>query len=165
MSTLPKPYDLRRSWSYALWLLSRKSYTGAEIRDKLLRKQAPAEVIQAVITKLEQYRYLDDQRYTESYVQSRKHKKGRLQIKQELRRKGISDHLMEQELEALDTETELQAASNLLRKNQWRFQTDDANKNHVKAYRYLAQRGFSVEIVQEALTQLKRQVDTDAQDK
>ena len=147
----PKTYDYSRSWNYVLWLLGRKMYTEAQLRDKLRRKEAEAETIERVMARLKELKFLDDAGFAEAYVNSRRGKKGRLALKQELFQKGIAETLVEETLEPLDTETQVQAALGVLEKQTWRFQKAPPEKRRAKAYAFLARRGFTGDVVREAL--------------
>ena len=56
----------------------------------------------------------------------------------------------------METDGQVESATVLLEKNAWRFknkdpQKDDPRKNRAKAYAYLARRGFTGDVVKEAL--------------
>ena len=147
----PKVYDYSRSWNYVLWLLGRKMYTEAQLREKLRRKEATVETIERVMARLKELKFLDDAGFAEAYVNSRKSRKGRLALKQELFQKGITETLVEETLEPLDTETQVEAALGVLEKQTWRFQKAPPEKRKAKAYAFLARRGFTGDVVKEAL--------------
>lgn len=130
------------AWSYALDLLSRRSYTVAEIRERLARKQAASEVIDNVIERLEQYRFVDDNAFAEAYVGSRQRRKGSIALRHELERKGVSEAITATALAPLDESVELSNAADLLQRNGWRFRGPDRSRNRSRAFAFLARRGF-----------------------
>ena len=134
-----------------LWLLGRKSYTVKQLRDKLKRKEAEAEVIDQVIARLIELKFVDDAAYAESFVRNRQKKKGRIALRQELFQKGISETVVDETLADLDTDGQIESATTLLEKNAWRFRKDELHKNRSKAYAFLARRGFTGDVVREAL--------------
>ncbi len=147
-----KPYTLERAWNYVLWLLGRQAYTAAQVKEKLVRKEVSPEIIGQVLEKLENYRFLDDARYAENYIQSRQRHKGKLALKQELRRKGVDEKLVEGALGVLDDEGQLEHATVLLRKQLPRLKkTDDPRKSYGKAYAFLARKGFTSDIIRGVL--------------
>ncbi len=149
------PYTYERSLNYVLWLLARKAYTEAELRGKLAKKEAAPEIVERVMARLAELRYLDDALYAEGYVQSRKHRKGRLALRRELVYKGVAETVVEETLAAIAPAEQLELAAALLEKQAWRFKKDDPRKSYAKAYAFLARRGFTSEVVKEALEQAK----------
>jgi len=134
-----------------LWLLGRKPYTKKQLRDKLVKKEAEAEVIEQVMEKLERLKFVDDQGYADMYVRSRQKRKGRIALRRELFQKGVAEEIVDKTLEPFETETQVDTATSILIKNAWRFQKEDRRKSHAKAYAFLARRGFTSDVVREAL--------------
>jgi regulatory protein len=79
-----------------------------ELRFKLSREEYREDIIDRVIDYVKHYGYLNDERFATAFVKSRKNKKSKLMIKNELQQKGISKDIvhavMEAEYEAVDTE-------------------------------------------------------------
>ncbi len=150
-----KPYTYERSWNYVLWLLGRKSYTKAQIREKLVKKEVEAEVLERVMLRLEDLHFVDDEQFAEAYVRGRQKQKGRIALRRDLYQKGVAEEIVDKTLEPLELEGQVEAATVLLTKNAWRFRNkdpqDDPRKNRAKAYAYLARRGFTGDVVKEAL--------------
>lgn len=99
-------------YNYCLELLSRKAYTQKELLEKLLRRGAPKELCEEVISRLKDEKLISDRDYREAFVHSRQtyKKQGFHKIRQDLYRKGI---LLEQS--DYDRETELENLSELVR--------------------------------------------------
>ena len=53
----PKPFTPERAWNYLLFLLSRRAYTVAELRERLLRRGLPDGEAEPLLTRLQE---LDD---------------------------------------------------------------------------------------------------------
>ncbi len=143
-------YDAKRAWNYALWLLGRQSYTGAQVAKKLAGKGATPETIEQVLGKLAELKLIDDALYAESYVRSRSRNKGALRLRQELFHKGVAEGLVEKALGELDEAAQVETALSLLKKNLWRWK-GEPRERYAKAYAYLARRGYPVEVAREAL--------------
>lgn len=154
-----KPYTLERAWNYVLWLLGRQAYTTAQVKEKLVRKQVAPEIIQQVLEKLGDYRFLDDVRFAEQYIQSRQRHKGKIALKQELRRKGVDEKLVEGALVELDDESQLEHATALLQKQLPRLQTGEERKRYGKAYAFLARKGFTSDIIRRVLEDVNLEED------
>ena len=148
----PKPpYTEARSVSYALWLLSRRAYTSAEVAAKLRAKDAAPEVVERVTARLQELGYLNDERYAEHYAESRARKKGPLALRRELLHKGVLESTVETTLAAHSPEDQLAHAKALLARQAWRFQRGDERKDRARAYAFLARRGFTPDVLREAL--------------
>ncbi len=118
----------------ALRFLSYRARTEKEIRDKL-----GPECTEEVIAKLKTYGYIDDQKYAQSYIESRLRSKPRSQklILLELKRKGITT-----EYRILNTDYELAQKALEKKKNL---------KTREQAMRFLASRGFSWDIIEKTV--------------
>ncbi|HUD44057.1 MAG TPA: RecX family transcriptional regulator [Patescibacteria group bacterium] len=68
-----------------------------EVRDNLLKKKASPEVIEKIISKLKEQRFLNDETFARMWVESRSRTKPRSHylLKLELRQKGINDEIIE----------------------------------------------------------------------
>ena len=88
---------VRRS---AQWHLSRRDHSEAELLTKLQRKTDNQEWINAIINECLDFNYLNDQRFCESFLRNAQHKgHGEARIKQDLKRKGITESLIKAALE------------------------------------------------------------------
>jgi len=88
---------VRRS---ALWHLSRRDHSEAELLTKLQRKTDNQEWIDIVINECLDFNYLNDQRFCESFLRNAQLKgHGEARIKQDLKRKGINEPLIKEALE------------------------------------------------------------------
>ncbi len=138
-------------------LLVAKAACGGAEPDAPLRDDAGSEEehhaaldasarIDAVIDWLRAHRYLDDQRFVESRLHARAARYGNLRIRQELAQHGLG--LSPTAAQALKA-TELDRASEV-----WRRKFGDAPADaaeHARQARFLAQRGFSAEVVSKLL--------------
>ena len=156
----PGPLAPERAWDYLLFLLSRRMYTTAELTKKLLRRGIDEAEAARLIARLAELKLVDDALYTDQYVNSRAASRGRLGLRRELTRKGVAPELVEERLTELTPEGQLTAATELLRKNAWRYEPQVAEERaqhdarlraRSKAFAFLARRGFTVDAVQGAL--------------
>ena len=138
-----------------LWLLSRQAYTTHQLKERLLKKKADLQVVEQVMAKLEDMKFVDDARYAEHYIHSRQRTKGKLKLKQELFQKGLDESTITQTLEDLSDEQQIASAIVLLEKQLSKFQKVESNKRYAKAYAFLARRGFSGDIIRSVLEQVK----------
>ncbi len=134
-------------------LLGRRDYSRKEIYDKYKdRLESPAD-LDAVLDDFAQLGWQSDTRFCESYLNSRCYRYGPIRLRYELGNKGISEDQIEQALAQQDMDWHAQAVDILQRKYN-DLDTKD-HKQKGKAYRFLAQRGFSTEHIQQALAVYK----------
>jgi regulatory protein len=144
----------------AIAWLSQREHSRLELRRKLLRvaqaeaalrAQASTEVtdeasceacVDALLDWLHQHRYLSEARFVESRVRSRAARYGNLRIRQELAQHGLAaDEATLRQLR----ESELERARELWQRKFGAVAADAAER--AKQMRFLAQRGFSPEVV------------------
>lgn len=87
---LPKRATLR-----AMNLLKSRPYTESQIREKLAQGAYPPECIDRAVEYVKSYRYVDDGRYAEEYIENQQDKKSRRVIEMDLLRKGIPKDMIE----------------------------------------------------------------------
>ncbi len=88
-----------------------------ELRLKLSREEYREDIIDRVIDYVKHYSYLNDERFATAYVKTRKNKKSKLMIKNELQQKGISNDIIQIVFEVeYDTEDEVDAELTAIRK-------------------------------------------------
>ncbi len=84
----------------AVGLLARREHSRTELRRKLKKKGFDEDNIDRVIEQLLSNKLLSDERFTETYINMRRHKGyGPLRIEQELRERGVDAELAEQFLD------------------------------------------------------------------
>ena len=124
--------------------------TEKQIRDFLARKGFLPPVVEYVVERMKDYNFLNDKEYAEDYIGGAAKRKGARLIKMELRAKGVSDEDAESALESLDEEREIQTAKELLEK--YLRGKDASDKTTLqKAYRHLLSKGFSYDVIKDAL--------------
>ena len=90
----------KRAMDYTLYLLGAKSYTEKEIACKLIGAYYSEPVISRTISKLIEYRFIDDAQYASDFTSQASRTKSKRVIKQLLLQKGISRDTVESTLEA-----------------------------------------------------------------
>ena len=134
--------------------LSFRSRSRKEIEQKLRQAKFSEEAIQFTLAELERLRFLDDAGFARLFAHDRllRHPMGRRLLEKELRQKGIDPEVIAEVLSEAYAETsEAEMAVRLLRKKAPQLARSDAQKARQKAVRFLSQRGFDWETIQEAL--------------
>lgn len=141
----------RRARLRAMHLLEDMDRTEAGLREKLRQGEYPEEISEKVIAYVRSFGYLNDARYAENFILSRKDSKSRREIEAILRKKGVSGADIEQAFSSCYTEEgELEAVRRILRKK--RFDPDTADRVQLqKIYGYLARKGFRYEIIRQVI--------------
>lgn len=162
-------YDYSRGLNYALYLLSLQMRTAYEIREKLLGKEMPEEMVEQIISYLSEHKFIDDVVYAQSFVRSRRHKYGDYRIKADLKRKGVSlediqkGYIELADEEAEDGETDDKSyVKQVLEKKiaattiDWdRIKIDYKYKYSLyqKLARFLASRGFAGDVIKNVISE------------
>lgn len=133
----------------ALTHISAMRKTEKQVRAFLAQKGYLPAVVEYVLEKMRGYDFLNDGKYAEEYLLHASKKKGGRLIRAELRAKGISEEDIDGALSGLDGETEVAAATGILRKY-LRGKTPDRETLY-KAYRYLLGKGFDHDAAKRAL--------------
>jgi len=89
-----------------------------ELRDKLARRDVPADLAERLLDRFTEVGLVDDEAFARSWVESRQRSRGlaRRALAQELRRKGVDDETTRTALDDLDPADEEAAARALVRK-------------------------------------------------
>ncbi len=133
----------------SLKFLSYRPRSEKEVRDSLTKKKASTEIIEQIIDRLKEHKFLNDLEFAQWFVRSRnlvKPKAGRV-IKMELKQKGIASEF----LENLETGDELANAKKLLDKKLARYKNLDRDEIYKKLGSFLARRGFDWDTIKKAI--------------
>ena len=134
-------------WNKSLDILSRREHSVSELRNKLIRFNPDPNDLKDVIERLKTSNFLDDKRFASAFIRSKAESGyGPNYISQYLAKKGIpSDKYDIYSLE-IDWEDKCLTQFNKKRRNK------EINfKEKEKILRFLAYRGFSYEIIKNAL--------------
>tara|TARA_R110001583_G_scaffold11285_1_gene51302 strand:+ start:16262 stop:16915 length:654 start_codon:yes stop_codon:yes gene_type:complete len=127
----------------AFWHLGRRDHSENELRIKLARKTDNQQWIDAVIEECYEYRYLDDERYCESFIRNAQNKgHGINRIQRDLKLKGISNTLCQLAFDKNEFNY-INSATEQLQKR-YRERIENAHLKQ-KAMAYLQGRGHTFE--------------------
>lgn len=165
IKTLMQKDNLHKSFTLAINYLSYRMRSEKEIRDYLIKKEVDEEKIKLVVDKLKKEGYLHDGEFAEALVNTRINttSKGPRLIQQELIEKGVDKSTAEQALVNYEPEVQLEKAMKLIEKKG----RSTSKKSHKQQIQYikqtLMQKGFTSDIIQEAISQSELEEDTDAE--
>lgn len=139
----------------ALRLLSRRDYTTAELREKLLAKDHAIDDVATTLDGLRDDGLLDDRKVAANYVRSASTVKGRgrLRIARELEARGVARSLVREALETLPVSDEVDAVRRFLARK--RLPTHLAAADHRRVFAQLLRRGFSADVIAQVIRETR----------
>ena len=134
-------------WNKSLDILSRREHSVSELKNKLIRFNPDPNDLKDVIERLITSNFLDDKRFASAFIRSKAESGyGPNYISQYLTKKGIPPDKYDIYSLEIDWEDKCLAQFNKKRRNK------EINfKEKEKILRFLAYRGFSYEIIKNAL--------------
>lgn len=153
-----EPLNESGLYDYAVKSLGRTMRTEADLRRLMQSRVEPGErgqtVIAAVIARLKEQRYLDDQAYAETYARLRQEneKLGARRVRQNMQQKGVNAKLIADTVDAryASTDEEALARQYLERK---RLPKPESPKDTARVMRRLVAAGFSTRVIYKILRQ------------
>jgi len=147
-----RTYDEESLYEYAVGALGRQMRTVAEIK-RLMRRRVGDQphgelLVEVVVARLKQYKYLNDTSYAESYTRFRKEneKFGRLRVAQDLKAKGVHADIVDSTVRsAYDEVNEEQLAREFLQRK--RISKPENQKQAARVFRALSRAGFPSRII------------------
>lgn len=148
----------KKCFNAALRLLTSRDHGCAELAQKLKQRGFGAQDIRLAINACIRLNYLDDKRFSLTFLQQLVRKGyGPKQIQQRMRGKGISDAMIEKVIshnfpESMQVETCRMMANKKL--SNAAFVANKSSELNVRLYRFLYGRGFNPEVIRQVLDQI-----------
>lgn len=142
----PLPEGGDKAMSYLVRSLSQRPLTVAEARAKLLARDHPEEVADAVVARAIAARMLDDRAFASVWVDDRGVNRGygRARLQRELRRRLLDDDVIEEALARLEDHDEVAQATELARARAQRMPARlEPQKVAGRLVGFLVRRGYS----------------------
>lgn len=136
--------DAELLYEHAARLLSGRAMSSAELRRKLETRAAEPQDAGAVIARLKENGFLNDERFAESFAASRRDGMGfgRFRVAQELKKRRVAPALADQTVKAAYAEVDEDAMAAQLIERRMRGRDMKEEKNLASAYRKLRAAGF-----------------------
>lgn len=143
----------QQAYDRALRYLASRPRSTAEVRRALEGQAFPGPAVDAAIEQLRTAGYLDDAAFAQFWVSNREQFRPRapLALRQELRHKGLSDDVIGQALQAVDSARSAYRAGLLQAR---RYERLDQRTFRQRLGGYLLRRGFSHDVVWPVVDQL-----------
>ena len=131
--------------------------TKKQIVDYLKKKEFQPEIIDYVVDKMLEYRYIDDMEYIRAYFNTYSNKFGISRLQYNLRSKGVSQKLIDEYIDGLEKKVDtLSTCIALLKKKAKNMDLNDI-KNRQKVSRFLASRGFEFDDINHAMMEVTKE--------
>ncbi|SDK50528.1 RecX family transcriptional regulator [Natronincola ferrireducens] len=152
---------IKKAFNLSLKYLTYKARTENEVVNYLAGKEYSSTVISHVIEKLQEYKYLDDHKYSKIFIGDNieKGSKGKSLIERELAQKGVSEEIITKTLSVFTEEKEIEIAKNIVKKLFHSKKSLPLNHIKSKAYNKLLQKGFSKVSIHKSLLLLEQDVE------
>lgn len=126
-----------------------------EIRDYLQKKKADPDIIDAIVGRLYEQKFLDDEAFARSWVRSRAmfRPRGKRMLQIELQQKGIPKDIIQKVMDEKneDVPDELTQAKNLITKRVEKLRGESRHIIYQKVGAFLARRGYSWDVSKKAI--------------
>lgn len=144
--------QLNDAYEFALTCLDFSQRSAAELTRKLISRGYVPPAAEAAVARLIEVGIVDDARYAQRIAETASRKNvGIYAMKRKLRSKGFSDEDAETALEALDDAQQLAACRAAADKLRRKYEALPAREARMKLSQALARRGFSWDIISQAL--------------
>ena len=162
----PRPSNLspeerrRKTFERAGKLLSAKSRSIAELRERLLQgRHANETIVDEVIARLREYGYLDDERYAVTFASSKVRQKptGRRRLERDLILKKVDRAVMDGALDAVYAETPEEELIDRAIEKRLRLRGRPKTRDEAKRlFDHLLRQGFPFDLVSEKVRATSR---------
>lgn len=144
-----KPNQTQKAMDLAVKYLSFKARTENEMVEYLKKKNMEEDIIDHVMAKLREYRYVNDEIYLKNYVEYNRQVTfyGSKRIRQDLGRRGISDDLLLCLEDLISREEELLCCEAMAEKNLKKLKGQTVQQKRKKLYDKLSRMGYSSDMI------------------
>jgi regulatory protein len=148
----------RKTFNRAIKLLTVKPRSVAELRERLLQgKDVNQSVVDTVISRLEEYGYLNDERFAFSYASLKVKQRpvGRRRLQRDLKLKKVSNSVADEALELVYAETPEEQLIDAAIEKRTRLRGRPKTRIEAKKlFDHLLRQGFEFELVSEKVRAL-----------
>ena len=128
-------------------------YCRADIRKMMSRWELPEGVADKIIKRLQDERYIDEQRYAHAFVRDkfRYNHWGWIRIEQELKRRGIAQEYIDEAKEEISEDANLEALRKIIDTKRRTVKGKNEYEVNAKLFRFALSRGFCYEDIKEVI--------------
>ena len=128
-------------------------YCRADIRKMMSRWELPEGVADKIVKRLQDERYIDEQRYAHAFVRDkfRYNHWGWIRIEQELRRRNIPQEYIDEAKEEISDDDNLEALRKIIDSKRPTIKGKNEYEVNAKLFRFALSRGFSYSAINQVL--------------
>ncbi|MGX1025080.1 regulatory protein RecX [Flavobacterium sp. CS20] len=129
-----------------------------EVEQKLIKMNMIPDARAQIISDLIQHDFLNEERFAMNYALGKFNQKGwgKIRIRQELKRRNISDYLLNKALNQIEDKTYLNTLNELAQKKFNQLGKDTSWKSKTKLKNYLIYKGYETNLVFETINRLTK---------
>lgn len=148
--------DITKAKRIIFQLLKFRARSRKEIEDRLKKKKFTREAISSVIDYFDKLDLINDEEFAAGWMKSRLRKPlGLRRIYFELKQKGITEEIIEQLKDNIkDSYNEYEVVTDLAKSKLNKLKNIELDKAKSRIYRYLLSRGFSIDVINEVVSEL-----------
>lgn len=142
---------IKRAKLRAMRLLNAMPRTEQQLREKLAQNEYPEDVIDAAVSYVKSFGYINDEAYVRNFIISKRNSKSKREIVMLLGQKGLRGEMVDNIVEEMYAEeSELSTIKEIMRKKRWN-PSEMEEKEKQKMFGYLMRKGFSYEEIRRAI--------------
>lgn len=158
--------EVQKAFNRALHYLGFRMRSEQEVKDKLAEIGYGQAVILEAIVKLRRLGFVNDESFARAFVETQKKTSGQgpKAIQQKLQQKGISKPLQEEILGEYAGDEQIAIARKMAEKESRKNKVESPQQKEMRIQQALLRKGFSYEIIKEALSFLTFEIEEDEWD-
>ena len=147
---------VKEAYTKMAQLCSRSEQCSTDIRKKIIAYEIMDELVDEIISKLKEEKFIDDERYVKAYASDkfRLNKWGKVKIRHYLKAKGLSDDLIEKGLADINDDQYKKVLIATLKEKAKKVKSDNKFEKTGQIIRFAQSRGFEPEIIHRYLSEV-----------
>ena len=147
---------VKEAYSKMAQLCSRSEQCSVDIRKKMVAYEIMDELVEEIISKLKEEKFLDDERYVKAYISDkfRLNKWGRIKLRYYLKAKGLQDSVIEKGLHEIDESEYKKVLIATLKEKAKKTKSDNKYEKIGQIIRFAQSRGFEPEMIHRYLSEV-----------
>ncbi len=140
---------VKEAYSKMAQLCSRSEQCSVNIRRKMITYDLVNEVVEEIIEKLKEEKFIDDERFVKAYVSDkfRLNKWGKIKMQHYLKMKGLSDKLIQLGMDSIDDEKYKLVLIKTMKDKAKTIRNKNKFEKMGQIIRFTQSRGFEAELI------------------
>ncbi|MEZ5107211.1 MAG: regulatory protein RecX [Draconibacterium sp.] len=140
---------VKEAYSKMAQLCSRSEQCSVDIRRKMITYDLVNEVVEEIIEKLKEEKFIDDERFVKAYVSDkfRLNKWGKIKMQHYLKMKGLSDKLIQLGMDSIDDEKYKLVLIKTMKDKAKTIRNKNKFEKMGQIIRFTQSRGFEAELI------------------